>query len=84
VEATTTTTSTAIANCVGPLNKVKIQTTSSTILHLYELRILSGGTNVALNKVASSSSTYMNNSRFAPSKGVDGDSTTFFHTKMLE
>jgi hypothetical protein len=41
---------------------------------------VSGGTNVALNKVASSSSTYRNNSRFAPAKGIDGDSTTFFHT----
>jgi hypothetical protein len=42
---------------------------------------MSGGTNVALNKAASSSSTYKNNSKFTPAKGVDGVDTSFFHTK---
>ncbi|KAL3790827.1 hypothetical protein ACHAWO_010666 [Cyclotella atomus] len=63
--------------CAGPFSKVKIQGTTNTYINLYELQVLSGGTNVALEKGASQSSTL---NAFAASRGVDGSSTTFSHT----
>lgn len=64
------------ASCT--VTKVKIESTTCQSLHLYELQVISEGINVALNKAASQSSTYNDDSRFSADKGVDGDAATFF------
>jgi hypothetical protein len=68
---------TAAPVCASPFNKIKIQATTTTFIQFYELQVISGGTNVAVNKAASQSSTI---NPHVASRGVDGSSTTFSHT----
>jgi hypothetical protein len=58
---------------------VKIEGTTTSYIHLLEFQVMSGGTNVALNRAASQSTTL---SSFAASRGVDGSNTTFSHTNQ--
>jgi hypothetical protein len=65
--------------------KVKLQSTSSTALHMFEVNVFSGGLNVAKNKVASQSSTFNDNEiKFGAGRAVDGHNQTFSHTALLE
>jgi hypothetical protein len=69
---------TSTSGCLGSFNKIKIQATNTTFIQFYELQVISGGINVAVNKAASQSSTI---NPYVASRGVDGSSTTFSHTK---
>jgi hypothetical protein len=65
--------------------KIKLQSTSSTALHMFEVNVFSGGLNVAKNKVASQSSTFNDNEiKFGAGRAVDGHNQTFSHTALLE
>jgi hypothetical protein len=48
---------------------------------MFEFQVISSGANVAINKVATQSSTYNNQASYRPSKAIDGDSPTFCHTQ---
>jgi hypothetical protein len=69
---------TVAGGCVGPFNKVKIQTTTDTYLQLLEVLVISGRSNVATRKAAVQSSTLSN---YVAAYGVDGSNATFFHTR---
>ena len=75
---TTNAPTTTTSSCVDSFNKVIIQSTRDDYLQLYEVQVMSGGINVALNNPAIQSSTWL---AHAASRGVDGDNSTFFHTQ---
>jgi len=52
-------------------------------LQFYEVQVISGGTNVALQGTATQSSTYLDVSTFDASFAIDGSNSTFSHTKEL-
>lgn len=60
--------------------KVKIQSTTSDPVHMFELQVLSSGNNAALEGTPSQSSTFRNADKFAASKANDGNNSTFCHT----
>ena len=60
--------------------RVKIQSKTSTPLHMFEVQVLSNGNNVALEGTSSQSSTFMNRDKYAASRANDGDNSTFCHT----
>ncbi len=64
-------------SCYPDASKLKIESTTGKQIHMFELRVLSSGANIALNKDASQSSTLGNNTAFL---AIDGDETTFSHT----
>jgi hypothetical protein len=60
--------------------KVRVASTTSEHLNLFEVQVISSGANVALLGTASQSSTLNNNARFAASKAIDAANSTFSHT----
>ena len=67
-------------SCIA--NKLKLESTTDNALHLFEVEIYAGGSNVAKNKDATQSSVFKgDNRKFGSSNGVDGDLSSFFHTK---
>jgi len=52
-------------------------------LQFYEVQVISGGTNVALQGTATQSSTYLDVSTYDASFAIDGSNSTFSHTKEL-
>jgi hypothetical protein len=60
--------------------KVKIQSANTSVLHMFEVLVMSNGNNVALNGVSSQSSTFRNAARFASSQAIDENNSTFSHT----
>lgn len=65
--------------------KIKIQSTNSQSLHMFEVRVNAGGTNVALHGIeANQSSTWNDNiQRFGPLNSVDDSIETFSCTQPL-
>lgn len=62
-------------------NRVRLESTSGQPLQMFELMVLSSSNeNVALQGLASQSSTLNNDSKFAASNANDGDNATFSHT----
>ena len=59
---------------------VKIQSTTSNPMHMFEVQVLSNGNNVALEGTSSQSSTFMNADKYAASRANDGNNSTFCHT----
>jgi osmotically-inducible protein OsmY len=60
--------------------KVRVASTTSEQLNFFEVQVISSGANVALLGTASQSSTLNNNAKFAASKAIDADNTSFSHT----
>lgn len=62
--------------------KIKLVTTTTQPIHLFEVQVMAENINVAEGKNASQSSTHNGNeSKFGASKGVDGDMSSFFSTQ---
>ena len=61
------------------VRKVRVQLEGSQYLHMSEVQVFDqNGSNVALNKPATQSSTYIENNLYYPaSNAVDGNTTTF-------
>ena len=66
------------SSCYPEVSQIKVQSTTADPIQFFEIQALSAGTNVALNKNATQSST-LDNSRSAV-KGVDGNDASFSHT----
>lgn len=73
----TTTIGTIIASCYPDVSKVKIQSTTGEHLSFFEVQALSNGANVAVNKIATQSSTWPQK---PASNAVDGNISTFSQT----
>jgi hypothetical protein len=69
-------------SCLPNAAKIKIQSTTGKPIQIIELQALSGGTNVALGKKASQSSTFVTRTGkyLLASEAIDGDLTSFSHT----
>jgi hypothetical protein len=74
----TTSSPTAPLKCHNA-RKVRLESTTGAYIQLFELKALSSNDNVALQGTATQSSDW--NDRFVASKAIDGDETTFSHTK---
>ncbi|KAL3787821.1 hypothetical protein ACHAWO_012293 [Cyclotella atomus] len=73
-------------DCVGDgrsrsAKRIRLSSTTGEVLQMFEFQVISSGANVAINKVATQSSTYNNQASYRPSKAIDGDSPTFCHTQ---
>lgn len=64
--------------CGTQARKVKIESTTQQSIHVFEVRVFSSGSNVAVGKTATQSSTFQN---FEASRAVDGSAKSFSHTK---
>ncbi|KAL7504285.1 hypothetical protein ACHAXN_001969 [Cyclotella atomus] len=67
-------------DCSAIVARLKIQATTGEHLQMFEVQVYSHKVNVALGGIASQSTTYKGNERFAASKAIDGDNSTFSHT----
>ena len=64
--------------------KVKIQSTSSNPIHMFELQVLATGTNFALQGKVDQSSVFKGNQdKFGPENAIDNDVSTFSHTELI-
>jgi hypothetical protein len=71
------------SGCFPNAKKVKIQSITGEPLHMFEVKVLSSGSNVASGKSASQDSTFKGNSdKFGALKAVDGKEGTFSHTEV--
>ena len=62
--------------------KVKIQSTTSMPLQMFEVQVIASGTNVALQGTVRQSSVYKNNEeKFGPANAIDDDVSSFSHTE---
>ena len=62
--------------------KVKIQSTTSMPLQMFEVQVIESGTNVALQGTVRQSSVYENDEeKFGPANAIDNDVTSFSHTE---
>ncbi|KAL3787484.1 hypothetical protein HJC23_001134 [Cyclotella cryptica] len=66
--------------CLCPAKKIKLESTTGENIHIFELLAYSSGSNVAPQGLASQSSTFNNNAKFAASNAIDRSNTTFSHT----
>ena len=76
-------TSTSAQECSNAIQKVRIVSNSQEKIQMFEVQVLdSGGADIAHEKDAAQSSTFVSRSGkvFNASHAVDGDSTTFSHT----
>ncbi|KAL3805455.1 hypothetical protein ACHAWO_004216 [Cyclotella atomus] len=66
------------------VTKVKIESTTENALHFFEVQMLSypNAINVALQGIASQSSTYLEKNRFAAGRAIDNSTSTFSHTSF--
>ncbi|KAL3796404.1 hypothetical protein HJC23_004201 [Cyclotella cryptica] len=64
--------------CGTRARKVKIESTTQQSIHVFEVQVFSSGSNVAVGKAATQSSTFQN---FGASRAVDGSAKSFSHTK---
>lgn len=78
---TTTTTSDIPGYCSPTGSKVRIHSlVSNKPLQVFEVQVLSSGTDVASDGTASQSTTYKRRNKFAASNALDGSTSTFAHT----
>ena len=64
--------------------KVKVQSTSSNPIHMFELQVLATGTNFALQGKVDQSSVFKGNQdKFGPENAIDNDVSTFSHTELI-
>jgi hypothetical protein len=66
------------------VTKVKIESTTENALHFFEVQMLSypNSINVALEGIASQSSTYLEKNRFSAGRAIDNSTSTFSHTSF--
>jgi hypothetical protein len=64
--------------CGTQARKVKIESTTQQSIHVFEVQVFSSGSNVAVGKTATQSSTFQ---KFDASRAVDGSAKSFSHTK---
>jgi hypothetical protein len=64
---------------VLPASSLKIELSTGQNIHMFEVRVISSGTNVALGKPSSQSSTL---NAFGSQLAVDGKNNTFSHTNV--
>jgi len=57
-----------------------LQSITSTVLQVFEVKVYSSGNDVAAGKAATQSSLHNDKITFAASKAVDGKENTFSHT----
>jgi hypothetical protein len=69
-------------NCVRA-NKVKIQAATKWPIQVFEVFVVSEGSNVAVGKSATQGSTHNNKPWMSASKAIDGNNSTFSHTAMM-
>jgi len=68
--------------CFHVGQKIKIESSTSEPIQVFEVQTLSEGVNVALGKIATQSSTVQDNDgKFGADKAIDGDKVTFSHTR---
>lgn len=67
--------------CFHKGQKIKIEANTQETIQVFEVQVLSENINVALDKIATQSSTFRgNDDKFGANKAVDGDPDTFIHT----
>lgn len=69
-------------SCFPKASRVKLQSLTGALIHVFEVQVYSSGNNVASGKVASQSSTFKNKTEFGAQKAVDGNRVTFSHTAV--
>eukprot|EP00956_Cyclotella_meneghiniana_P031653 scaffold83776_cov22-Cyclotella_meneghiniana.AAC.2 len=68
-------------SCLPSANKIKLQSILGQHLHVLEVQVFSSGTNVALGKAATQSSTFKGkDEKFGANMAVDGNLDSFSHT----
>lgn len=72
----------SVTLCLPTANKVKIQSNTKWPIQVFEVSVMSGGSNVAQGKSATQGSTWNNDVYFSASNAVDGDISTLAHTAM--
>jgi hypothetical protein len=76
--STSITSTTTAVSCYPSGRKVKIFSLYGNLIHMFEVKVISGGVNVARGKSARQSSTLRN--KFHASRAVDGNLNSFSHT----
>jgi hypothetical protein len=66
--------------CYPRASVVKLESTTGDKLNAYEINMYSSGNDIAASGTATQSSTFNDKTIFEAYRGIDGDSTTFFHT----
>ena len=68
--------------CLPRANKVKIQAATKWPIQVFEVFVVSEGSNVAVGKSATQGSTWNDKPWMAASSAIDGNNSTFSHTGM--
>lgn len=72
----------APAICFPNAHRVKIQSNTKWPIQVFEVSVMSGGSNVAQGKSATQGSTWNDKPWMAASSAIDGNNSTFSHTGM--
>ena len=71
------------SGCLPNAKKVKIQSITGEPLQMFEVKVLSSGSNVASGKYATQDSDYKSKpEKFGAFRAVDEDGSSFSHTEM--